>query len=60
VWWLDQAKRCAETNTYPMNPAACTAGFTCEYHDLCRHAPKARAIYASEYEPFEWNPLENR
>lgn len=59
-WWIYQARRCAESDTYPMNPTACTAGFKCEYHDLCRHASRARHIYESEYEPFEWNPLENR
>lgn len=58
--WIKIAERMAEEG-YPANDKSCQIYGGCDFINVCRHAPSARAAYlAEDFVTRKWNPLEQR
>lgn len=60
-YWLAQLRWAAEHNHWPMNDKSCHKYGGCEFREICRLAPSARAPFLeSKYYVEHWNPLKPR
>lgn len=59
--WIKTAEAYAISGHWPKNTSACQNGGGCQFRQICRLAPSARAVFLKEqFEIVQWNPLQVR
>lgn len=60
LYWIGQAKVCAESEAWPMNESGCSKYGGCMYRRVCAQSPAMRSSVLRNFVPKKWDPFEPR